>query len=106
MQDATKESVAAIQEIGGTIARISEIASSITASVEAQGAATQEIARNVTQAAQGAVQVATNIVDVNRGADETGTASAQVLLAAQSLSGESRKLEAEVKHFLDTVRAA
>jgi methyl-accepting chemotaxis protein len=106
IQGATKESVAAIQEIGGTIARISEIASSITASVEAQGTATQEIARNVTQAAQGAVQVATNIVDVNRGADETGTASAQVLLAAQSLSGESRKLEAEVKHFLDTVRAA
>jgi methyl-accepting chemotaxis protein len=106
IQGATKESVAAIQEIGGTIARISEIASSITASVEAQGAATQEISRNVTQAAQGAVQVATNIVDVNRGADETGTASAQVLLAAQSLSGESRKLEAEVKNFLDTVRAA
>ena len=106
MQDATKESVAAIQEIGGTIARISEIASSITTSVEAQGSTTQEIARNVTQAAQGAVQVATNIVDVNHGADETGTASAQVLLAAQSLSGESRKLEAEVKNFLDTVRAA
>ncbi len=106
MQDATKESVAAIQEIGGTITRISEIASSITASVEAQGAATQEIANNVAQAAQGAVQVATNIVDVNRGADETGTASAQVLLAAQSLSGESRKLEAEVAKFLNTVRAA
>ena len=106
MQDATKESVTAIKEIGETIARISEIASSITAAVEAQGATTQEIASNVAQAAQGAVQVATNIADVNHGADETGTASAQVLLAAQSLSGESRKLEAEVKNFLDTVRAA
>jgi methyl-accepting chemotaxis protein len=106
MQDATKESVAAIKEIGETITRISEIASSITAAVEAQGSTTQEIARNVAQAAEGAVQVATNIADVNHGADETGTASAQVLLAAQSLSGESHKLEAEVKNFLDTVRAA
>ncbi len=106
MQEATKESVKAIKEIGETIARISAIASMITGAVEAQGATTQEIAKNVAQAAQGAVQVASNIADVNHGADETGTASAQVLLAAQSLSGESRKLEAEVKNFLDTVRAA
>ena len=106
MQDATKESVTAIKEIGETITRISAIASSITTAVEAQGSTTQEIARSVAQAAQGAVQVATNIADVNHGADETGTASAQVLLAAQSLSGESRKLEAEVKNFLTTVRAA
>jgi methyl-accepting chemotaxis protein len=106
MQDATKESVTAIKEIGATIAHISEIASTITAAVVAQGTATQEIANNVAQAAQGAVQVATNITQVNHGADETGTASAQVLLAAQSLSGESRKLEAEVKTFLATVRAA
>ena len=106
MQDATKESVAAIKEIGGTISRISEIASSITVAVEAQGSTTQEIAKNVAQAAQGAVQVATNIADVNHGADETGKASAQVLLAAQSLSGESRNLEAEVTNFLNTVRAA
>ncbi|HEX5211153.1 MAG TPA: methyl-accepting chemotaxis protein [Pseudolabrys sp.] len=106
IQGATKESVGAIQEIGGTIRRISEIAATITEAVEAQGAATQEIARNVSQAAQGAAQVATNIVDVNHGADETGSASAQVLSAAQSLAGESRKLEAEVANFLDTVRAA
>ena len=106
MQAATRESVAAIKEIGETIARISEIASTITDAVEAQGATTQEIATNVAQAAQGAVQVATNIADVNHGADETGTASAQVQLAAQSLSGESRKLEAEVTNFLNTVRAA
>ena len=106
MQDATKESVAAIKEIGGTISRISEIASSITMAVEVQGSTTQEIAKNVSQAAQGAVQVAANIADVNHGADETGKASAQVLLAAQSLSGESRNLEAEVTNFLNTVRAA
>jgi len=103
---ATQESVAAIKEIGGTIGRISEIASTIAAAVEEQGAATQEIARNVGEAAKGTQQVATNITDVNRGAGETGSASAQVLSSAQSLSSESHHLRMEVDKFLSTVRAA
>jgi methyl-accepting chemotaxis protein len=106
MQTATQESVASIKEIGGTIGRISEIASTIAAAVEEQGAATQEIARNVGEAAKGTQQVASNITDVNRGAGETGSASAQVLSSAQSLSSESNHLKAEVDKFLMTVRAA
>ena len=82
MQAATNESVGAIKEIGGTIARISEIAGSIAAAVEEQGAATQEISRNVQEAAKGTTQVATNIVTVNKGATETGSASSQVLSSA------------------------
>ena len=58
------------------------------------------------QAAQGTAQVATNITDVNRGASETGSASAQVLSSAQSLSSESNHLKVEVEKFLTTVRAA
>jgi len=106
MQSMTQESVAAIKEISGTIGRISEIAASITGAVDAQGLATQEIADNIAQAAQGAAQVAINITDVNHDADETGTASIKVLQAAQVLSGESRKLDLEVAKFIDTVRAA
>jgi methyl-accepting chemotaxis protein len=106
MQTATEESVAAIKEIGGTIGRISEIATAIAAAVEQQGAATQEISRNVQQAAQGTAQVATNITDVNKGASQTGTASGQVLTSAQSLSRESNRLKVEVDKFLTTVRAA
>ncbi len=106
MQTATQDSVAAIKAIGQTIGHISEIASTIAASVEEQGAATQEIARNVGEAAKGTGQVATSITDVNRGAGETGAASAQVLASAQSLSAESRHLRVEVDKFLATVRAA
>jgi methyl-accepting chemotaxis protein len=106
MQNTTKDSVAAIKEISGTIGRISEIAATITAAVDAQGAATQEIAHNVAQAAQGAAQLATNITEVKHDAGETGTASAKVLQAAQFLSGASRKLELEVENFIATVRAA
>jgi len=106
IQAATQESVGAIKEIGDTIGRMSEIASTIASAVEEQGAATQEISRNVQQAAQGTMQVSSNITDVQRGATETGSASTQVLAAAQSLSTDSTRLKDEVQKFLTSVRAA
>jgi len=106
IQAATQDSVGAIKEISGTIEKLSEISSTIAAAVEEQGAATQEISRNVQQAAQGTVQVSSNITDVQRGASETGLASSQVLAAAKSLSGDSNRLKLEVGKFLASVRAA
>ncbi len=106
IQAATQDSVAAIKEIGETIGRMSEISSTIASAVEEQGAATQEISRNVQQAARGTTQVSSNITDVQRGASDTGLASAQVLSAAQSLSRESTQLKLEVGKFLNSVRAA
>jgi methyl-accepting chemotaxis protein len=106
IQTATQESVGAIKEIGATIGRMSEIASTIASAVEEQGAATQEISRNVQQAAQGTMQVSANITEVQRGAAETGSASTQVLSAARSLSSDSTRLKDEVGRFLNAVRAA
>jgi methyl-accepting chemotaxis protein len=106
MQDATQESVAAIKEIGATIAHISGIASSIATAVEQQGAATQEIARNVQSVATGTRKAASNIVQVNRGATETGSASEEVLNSAKALSSESTRLRAEFDRFMGNIRAA
>jgi methyl-accepting chemotaxis protein len=106
IQAATQDSVTAIREISGTIEQLSEISSTIAAAVEEQGAATQEISRNVQQAAQGTHQVSSNIADVQRGSAETGSASAQVLSAAQLLSRDSNRLKLEVGKFLSSVRAA
>jgi methyl-accepting chemotaxis protein len=105
MQMATEGSVAAIKEIGDTINRISEIYTTIASAVEEQNAATQEISRNVQQAATGTMQVASHITDVSCSANETGSASSQVLVSAQSLSKESSHLKQEVKRFLATIRA-
>jgi methyl-accepting chemotaxis protein len=105
MQNATRDSVSAIKEIGATIDRISQISTSISGAVGQQGQATQEIARNVMGAAQSTSQVADNIGDVNRGAGETGSASAQVLASARSLADEGSRLRLEVDKFLATVRA-
>ncbi|WP_022724015.1 methyl-accepting chemotaxis protein [Rhodopseudomonas sp. B29] len=106
IQAATQDSVGAIREISGTIGRMSEISSTIASAVEEQGAATQEISRNVQQAAQGTMRVSSNIADVQLGAVETRSASTQVLSAAQSLSAESSRLKSEVDRFLQSVRAA
>jgi uncharacterized protein YoxC len=106
IQSVTQDSVNAIREISGTIEKRSEISSTIAAAVEEQGAATHEISRNVQQAAEGTQQVSSNITGVQQGATETGSASSQVLSAAQSLSRDSNRLKHEVGEFLNTVRAA
>jgi methyl-accepting chemotaxis protein len=106
MQGATQESVAAIKEIGGTIAQISTIASTIASAVEEQGSATQEIARSVQTVAQGTHEAAANIMEVNRGAAETGAASGDVLDSARTLSTESARLREELDRFMANIRAA
>ncbi len=106
MQAATADSVGAIKDVGTTIGQISTIAIDISKAVEAQGEMTREIVHNVGQAANGTAGVASNITNVNVGAVETGSASSQVLQAAQSLSVESNHLKSAVGNFLSTVRAA
>jgi methyl-accepting chemotaxis protein len=106
MQGATQESVAAIKEIGGTIGKISEIASTIASAVEEQGSATQEIARSVQNVARGTQAASENVMQVNRGATETGSASGEVLNSARTLSNESARLREELDRFMGNIRAA
>jgi uncharacterized protein YoxC len=106
IQVATKEAVAAIEAITGTIGELSEIASAIAAAVEEQGAATQEIARNVQEAAAATQQVSTNITGVSDGAAEAGTAASQVLDAAGELSRQAERLSGDVQQFIVGVKAA
>ena len=47
MQTATQEAVGSIKMISATIGQISEITSAISAAIEEQGAATQEISSNI-----------------------------------------------------------
>lgn len=106
MQDATRDSVAAIKEIGETIGHISRISGTIAAAIEEQGSATQEIARNVQSVADGAHEIADSISEVNRGAGETGAVSGEVLNSAQTLAAESARLRQELNLFMANIRAA
>ncbi len=105
IQDASQNAVGAIQRVGSTIGDINEIASTIVAAVEEQGAATQEIARNVEQAANGTSEVNTNISGVTAAVSETGHAAGQILSASGELSQQSEVLKTEVDQFLVQVRA-
>jgi methyl-accepting chemotaxis protein len=53
-----------------------------------------------------AQEVSTNIIEVQQGTAETGTASSEALSAAQSLSRDSNHLKDQVGRFRATVRVA
>jgi len=106
MQQVTHHVVDAIEKIGGTINEISKIAAAIASAVEQQDAATQEIARNVQQAAVGTNEVSQNIGGVSTAAGETGAAASLVLEASSALARQADELRGEVDRFLAGVKAA
>lgn len=106
IQSATRASVDAIDEITRTISKVNEIASTIASAVEEQGAATREIAHNVSQAAEGTSEVSSNIVGVRDAARKTGTSADHVVAAAAALSESGEVLRKQVDLFLNDVRAA
>jgi len=104
MQAITENSVRAIKGVSDTINWISQISSSIATAMEEQGTATREIAHKTERASKGTADVATNISEVSRAANETGSGSVQVLSSARSLVSESDRLKREVKNFVSMVR--
>jgi methyl-accepting chemotaxis protein len=106
MQNATAQTVAAIETIGRIIAEIDGIASTIASAVEQQSAATKEIASNVHQASDGTTEITANIAGVTQAANETGVASRRVLDAATGLSQQADKLRGELERFFANIRAA
>ncbi len=106
VQAITGQAVAAIGDIAARIREIDGLAGSIAAAVEEQGAATQEIVRNVSEASAGTGAVTGNVARVAVAAEETGAAASQVLVSASELSHQSEHLDGQVRHFLHTVRAA
>ncbi|MBA9062020.1 methyl-accepting chemotaxis protein [Methylobacterium fujisawaense] len=106
VQGSTGEATRALDGIVRRIRDINAVAAAVAASVEEQGAATQEIVRNVTQASDGTADVTVNIAGVAGAAAHTGEAARQVLGSASDLSQHSARLGVEVARFLDSVRAA
>jgi aerotaxis receptor len=106
IQSETRTAVDAIRGITGTIENINELSAAISAAVEEQGAATMEIARSVSQAAEGTHHAAENVSVVAGAAEETKLMADQVTSAAQTLQQVSQQLAAEVRGFLAEIRAA
>lgn len=106
MQGDTDAVVEAINKIGGMITELNGTSSSIASAVEEQHSATQEIARNTLQAADGTREVSSNITAVSSAVQETGQAASEVLTASSQLASEAERLRDNVADFLQSVRAA
>lgn len=105
MQSATRQACDAIDAIGKIIAEVSSIATTISAAVEEQGVATQEIARNVQQAAAGTREVSGNIGSVTEATVETGEAASKLFSQAGSLASQAKTISADASAFFDRVRS-
>ncbi|HYD66009.1 methyl-accepting chemotaxis protein, partial [Azospirillum sp.] len=106
MHAVSDEAAAAIRSIAEVIKRMNAIGLTVSAGIEQQGAATAEIARNVSQAAEGTGEVTTSIIAVKDVAQRTGKASGEVLEASGSLSRQAELLGSKVERFLADIRQA
>ena len=105
IQGETERAVGAIGGIVETISTVNQFTIGIASAVEQQGAATQEIARNVQQAAAGTAEVSQSIGRVLEAANQTGEAAGQLAGLADQLARESDELKRNVGGFVAEVKA-
>jgi methyl-accepting chemotaxis protein len=103
MQHATSESVQAVQHIGETIGQMSDISTGIASAMEEQGAATQEIARNVQQASAGTAEVSSNTIGILEAARNAGRAASRVNDVSRQIGAQVDILRHEVSTFLKSI---
>jgi methyl-accepting chemotaxis protein len=95
-----------IGRLRGVVDRIGQISSMIAAAVEEQGAATQEIARNVTEAASGSGEINKSIAAIAHVAQRTDSAAGVMVGSADQMVESLTRLRTSVDGFLSGVRAA
>jgi methyl-accepting chemotaxis protein len=106
MQSATRQAVSAIGGIGETIATIDRITLSIAGAVEQQGAATQEIARSISEAAGSSMDVTNAIMAVDQASNKTSTAASDLETAADSVMQTAETLRQAVAEHISSIKAA
>ncbi|WP_378800284.1 protoglobin domain-containing protein [Methylopila henanensis] len=106
VQNSTRASVGDIARILDTISEIAVVAGSISAAVEQQEAATQEIASNAHGAAGHTGEVSASIMVVKQSNEATTSASADVRAVAGDVKLRVDEIEAKVQDFFRKVRAA
>jgi methyl-accepting chemotaxis protein len=106
IQRVAGDAIEAIKRIGGIIGEVNEVATTIAAAVQEQGAATQEITRSTQYAAQGTRNVSENMTGVKADADDAAAAAENVRQASETLESQSQHLGRQVTDFLANIRAA
>jgi methyl-accepting chemotaxis protein len=99
IQGDTKGAVDAITQIGTIINQINDIQGSIAGAVEEQTATTSEISRNVSEAAQGSTEIASNITGVAQAARSTTEGAGNANTSAHELAQMAVGLQKLVQQF-------
>ena len=99
IQSDTKGAVSAIGQISGVIHQINDIQNTIASAVEEQSATTNEISRNLAEAAKGAVDITKNITGVADAARSTTAGAVDTQKSAQSLERMAAELQELVSQF-------
>jgi methyl-accepting chemotaxis protein len=99
-------SVASMGEVRSVVLEADGIAATVAGAIRQQGAATDEIARNVVAAAAGNEAVSAAIEALEGSAGEGQRAAASVHTTSEVLAGASASLGDDLRALLDQVRAA
>ena len=99
IQADTKAAVNAIGEVSEIINQVNDISSTIASAVEEQTATTNEIGRNVTDAARGTSEIAQSIGNVAQAAEQATAGARDTQTAARALTEMSSQLQLLVNRF-------
>jgi methyl-accepting chemotaxis protein len=99
IQTDTRSAVEAIAKITEIINRINDTQSTIASAVEEQTATTNEIGRNIHEAAKGSTEITLNITGVAEGARSTTSGANETMTAADALSKMAEELRKLVGQF-------
>jgi methyl-accepting chemotaxis protein len=99
IQTDTTAAVEAIGSISGIINRINDISHTIATAVEEQNATTNEMSRNVCEAAHGGGEITSNISGVAAAAQDTTRGATNTQEAAEKLVATSERLRKVVEQF-------
>jgi methyl-accepting chemotaxis protein len=99
IQGDTKGAVSAIAQISEVIHQISDIQNTIASAVEEQSATTNEISRNLAEAAKGGLDITKNITGVAEAARQTTSGAVDTQKSAQSLERMAAELQELVAQF-------
>ena len=99
IQTDTEAAVAAIAEISEIIGQINDTQATIASAVEEQTATTNEMSRNVFEAATGSTDIAQNVTGVARAAADTQAAANSTSQAADELARMAAQMRSLVAQF-------
>lgn len=103
VQETTRAAVDAISGIGRSIGEVDDITHQVALAVEAQTAATGEVARNIEEAFAGIRDISGNIQSVGSNITETEQHAEVTLSASGTLAQQARSLGDAVRDFLRTL---